>query len=148
MTHQNHDVKTRTNAQTSRKGWRPRQTSHTQLVRDIVASIQAKHAAGKSAAIGDYTNNPVTTALVEVELNLGQTLRPTQPDDDQERRRQQQADADRGKSEPPPSWVRPCDDCQEPTTHGLLCSECEDMRWSAYYDEAAEYHEYHAHFYC
>ncbi len=73
MTHQNHAVNTRSNAQTSRAGWKPRKTSHTQLVRDIVASIQAKHAAGKSAAIGDYTTNPITRALVEVELNLGQT---------------------------------------------------------------------------
>ena len=148
MTQRNHAVKTRTNQQTSRPGWRPKKTSHTQLVHDIVASIRTKHAAGKATAIGDYTTNPITTALVEAELNLGQTLRPMQPDDDQGRRRQQQADADRGKSEPPPSWARPCDDCNEPTTHGLLCSECEDMRWSAYYDLEAEHYEYMKHFYC
>ncbi len=133
---------TRTNAQTSRQGWRPARTSNAKLVKDITASIKAKHAAGKEAKATDYTSSPAIAVLVNA------TLRATQPPEVQALRRQQQAHLDKGKTTETPDWSRPCDACNEPTTHGLMCSECEDMRWSWHYDQEAEYHEYMKHFYC
>ncbi len=137
MTHSTHTVKTRTNQQTSRPGWRPAKTSHAKLVRDIVTSIQAKRAAGRTTDATDSTSDVPTIAAIEA-LLTSPTLRHVQPAEAQATRRQQQAHLDKGRTTTTPDCSKPCTGCSEPTTHGLLCTGCEDMRWSAHDDELAE----------
>ncbi len=146
MTCSTYTVKTRTNAQTSRAGWRPRKTSHAKLVRDIVASIQAKRAAGKTADAADYTSCLPTIAAVEALLTPATSLRHEQPAEAQALRCQQQDKIDAGRTSATPDCSKPCTGCSEPTTHGLLCISCEDIQWAAHYDDLAEEFEYHMQF--
>ena len=131
-----HSVSSRTNAQTSRPGWRPRQGSPAQLARDIAASIRQHRAAGRPAAIANYTTNPITIALVEQELSGPQPLRPVQSEADQATRREQQAWLESLRvKEPAP--ITPCEDCGRPTTYTRLCTACQDQRylWHRWQDE-------------
>ena len=131
-----HSVSSRTSAQTSRPGWRPRKSSPAQLARDIAASIRQHRAAGRPAAIANYTTNPITIALVEQELSGTQPLRPVQSAADQATRREQQAWLDSLRvKEPAP--VHPCEDCGRPTTYTRLCTACQETRylWHLWQDE-------------
>jgi len=51
----------RRNAQTSRKGWRPRQTSDKKLAVDIAASLRENP--GREVSV--YTSNPAVVAMVQ-----------------------------------------------------------------------------------
>lgn len=62
-------VATRTNAQTSRQGWRPRRTSDTRLARDIADSIRAHAEFGVVKSAWDYTSR--MEVLERVETILG-----------------------------------------------------------------------------
>lgn len=54
----------RTNAQTSRKGWKPRRTSNRRLAEDIAHSIRSH--AGRT--ISDYTTDPELVGMVQKAL--------------------------------------------------------------------------------
>ncbi len=130
-----HSVSSRTNAQTSRPGWRPRQGNPAQLARDIAASIRQHWAAGRPASVSNYTANPITIALVEKELSGTQPLRLVQSEADQATRQEQQAWLDSLRvKEPAP--VHPCEDCDRPTTYTRFCTACQDTRawWHLWQD--------------
>ena len=63
-----HSVRVRTNAQTSRPGWRPARRPKT-LARDIAASILAHRANGVERAPEMYTTDAETLREVERLLN-------------------------------------------------------------------------------
>ena len=133
-----HSVSSRTNAQTSRPGWRPRKGTKRQLARDIAASLQEHRAAGRVRCISDYTTCPLTIALVTEELaNITcEDSRPVQSAADQAKRREQQAWLDGlrvGEAAP----IHPCEDCGRPTTYTRYCTACQDTRhlWHLWQDE-------------
>jgi hypothetical protein len=54
----------RRNAQTSRRGWKPKQTSRSKLAKDIAASILAH----EGREISDYTADPELMVMVKKAL--------------------------------------------------------------------------------
>ncbi len=133
-----HSVKSRTNAQTARPGWRPRQRTKRQLARDIVASLREHRAAGRVRCISDYTTCPLTIALVTEELaNITcEDSRPVQSAADQATRRAQQAELD-SLSARPLAAIHPCEDCSRHTTYATYCTACQETRylWHLWADE-------------
>jgi hypothetical protein len=61
-------VATRTNAQTSRQGWRPSQSSDARLASDIVASIRAHAEFGMVRSAWDYCDRLEIMERVETLL--------------------------------------------------------------------------------
>ena len=61
-------IAARTSFQTSRRGWRPRQTSDARLATDIAASIRAHAEAGVVRTALDYTSRVEIIERVEALL--------------------------------------------------------------------------------
>jgi hypothetical protein len=59
----------RTNAQTSRRGWRPRRTSDSRLAADIAASIKAHGVNGVIKVPTDYSSRLEIIEAIERLLN-------------------------------------------------------------------------------
>lgn len=65
---------TRQNAQTSRKGWRPRKTSDARLANDIAASIMSHAENGTVKTPHDYTKRTEIIEMVESLLGKGERI--------------------------------------------------------------------------